>query len=140
MSHHRRPRRTGDESPSSAPLANDLFPLLFAIATVVLCAIGWRNAGLQAVLCISAGVTTYVACYLAVHDGYAHARLGRLPGSSGAYVRWLATRRAEHHRTGRAPYGSVLRCGSATAARARQRSMIQPASRRPHAGMTTKRS
>ena len=120
MSHHRRPRRTGDESPSSAPLANDLFPLLFAIATVVLCAIGWRNAGLQALLCIGAGVTAYGACYLVVHDGYVHARLGRLPGSSVAYVRWVATCHAEHHRTGRERYGSLLPCGSATAARARR--------------------
>ena len=99
-SHHRR-RGAGLE-------ANDLFPVVFAAATIAIMAAGAAIEGLSALLWIGTGVTLYGALYLVVHDLYIHERLGRLPGAGTRYIRWVAAAHAIHHATGREPYGFLL--------------------------------
>lgn len=99
-SHHRRPG-PGLE-------ANDLFPVVFAVATIAVMAVGSAVDGLASLLWTGAGVTAYGAAYLVVHDLYIHERLGRLPGAGTRYVRWVASAHAVHHRTGAAPYGFLV--------------------------------
>ncbi len=108
-SHHRRSRRPGALPAERAGMErNDLFPAVFALATIVLMAIGARSAGERPLLWAGCGITAYGACYLVVHDGFVHGRLGRLPGARSRYARWVTARHVEHHRTGRAPYGFLL--------------------------------
>jgi beta-carotene 3-hydroxylase len=88
--------------------ANDLFPLVFAGATVAVMAIGAAVAPLGPLLWVGAGVTAKRRAYGVVHDLYVHERLGRLPGAGTRYVRWVAAAHAVHHRFGREPYGFLL--------------------------------
>ena len=99
-SHHRPPR--------AALEANDLLPLGFAAATIVVMALGSAVAALGGLLWIGAGVTAYGVLYLVVHDLAIHRRLGGAPGTGLRYVRWVAAAHAVHHRTGGAPYGFLL--------------------------------
>lgn len=111
-SHHRRP--------TGAFQANDLFPAVFAAATVAVMAIGAAVDGLDVLLWMGAGVTAYGALYLVVHDLYIHARLGPLPGSRSRYLRWVAEAHAIHHLLGREPFGFLVPVvPAATRARAR---------------------
>jgi beta-carotene 3-hydroxylase len=100
-SHHRRRRPARFE-------ANDLFPVVFAVATIAVMAAGSAVEGLSSLLWIGAGVTAYGALYLVVHDLYIHERLGRLPGAGSRYIRWVAGAHAVHHLTGREPYGFLV--------------------------------
>lgn len=88
--------------------ANDLYPATFAAATVAAMAAGTAVERLRPLVWAGAGVTAYGAAYLLVHDLFVHARLGRLPGARGRYLRWVAAGHAVHHRTGRAPYGFLF--------------------------------
>jgi beta-carotene 3-hydroxylase len=99
-SHHRQP--------GGPPQANDLYPLVFAAATVLAMAIGAAVPRLGPLLAAGAGVTAYGVLYLVVHDLYVHERLGPLPGRGSRYVRWVAGAHALHHRTGREPYGFLV--------------------------------
>jgi beta-carotene 3-hydroxylase len=99
-SHHRPPRAAFE--------ANDLLPLVFAAATIVVMAIGSAVTALEGLLWIGAGVTAYGALYLVVHDLAIHRRLGRAPGAGLRYLRWVAAAHAVHHRTGGAPYGFLV--------------------------------
>lgn len=86
--------------------ANDLFPVVFAAATVVVMAVG--AAAAAPLLWIGWGVTAYGAAYLVVHDLYIHQRLGPLPGATSRYVRWVAEAHRIHHLFGQAPHGFLL--------------------------------
>ena len=99
-SHHRRPPGPFE--------ANDLFPLVFAVATVAAMAAGTYVDGLSVLVAVGTGVTAYGALYLVVHDLYIHARLGRLPGADTRYIRWVAEAHAVHHATAREPFGFLV--------------------------------
>jgi beta-carotene 3-hydroxylase len=112
--------------------ANDLYPVVFAAATIATMAVGAAIEGLAALVWVGAGVTGYGIAYLVVHDLFIHERLGRLPGARSRYVRWVATAHAVHHRSGRKPYGFLLPrlvSASATASTSVQASLRKPASR-----------
>jgi beta-carotene 3-hydroxylase len=98
-SHH---QRTG------AFEANDLFPVVFAAATVAAMAVGAAVEPLAPLLWVGSGVTMYGAAYLVVHDLYIHQRLGALPGSGSGLIRRLADAHGIHHRFGREPFGFLL--------------------------------
>jgi beta-carotene 3-hydroxylase len=88
--------------------ANDLYPAVFAAATIATMAVGAAIESLAALVWVGAGVTGYGLAYLVVHDLFIHERLGRLPGAHSRYVRWVTAAHAEHHRTGHAPFGFLL--------------------------------
>jgi beta-carotene 3-hydroxylase len=88
--------------------ANDLYPVVFAAATVATMAFGAAIDGLAALVWVGVGVTGYGIAYLVVHDLFIHERLGRLPGGRSRYVRWVTAAHARHHRSGREPYGFLL--------------------------------
>jgi beta-carotene 3-hydroxylase len=88
--------------------ANDVYPVVFAAATIATMTVGATIEGLAALVWVGAGVTGYGIAYLVVHDLFIHERLGRLPGARSRYVRWVAAAHAVHHRSGRKPYGFLL--------------------------------
>jgi beta-carotene 3-hydroxylase len=88
--------------------ANDAYPVVFAAATIATMAVGATIDGWEPLLSVGAGVTGYGIAYLIVHDLFIHERLGRPPGARSRYVRWVATAHAQHHRSGREPYGFLL--------------------------------
>ena len=95
-SHHEPPRRVLE--------ANDLFPVVFAAATIVVLSIGvWIGAG-EVLVPIGIGVTAYGAAYLVVHDVVIHRRVPWLhvPDRLGAGLRAAHN---VHHLFGREPYG-----------------------------------
>src|SRR3954452_3170476 len=55
--------------------ANDLFPVLFAIATVAVIALGTAVPQAHALAWIGAGVPLYGAAYFVVHDMCIHGRV-----------------------------------------------------------------
>ncbi len=61
--------------------ANDLYPVVFAAATIATMAVGAAIEGLAALVWVAAGVTGYGIAYFVVHDLFIHERLGRLPGA-----------------------------------------------------------
>ena len=99
-SHH---RRAGGQVE-----ANDLFPVVFAAATVAAMAAGAIVDPLAPLLWAGSGVTAYGIAYLVVHDLYIHRRLGVLPGASGSLISRLAEAHRIHHLYGREPYGFLL--------------------------------
>jgi len=125
---HHRPASNGWE-------ANDLFPVMFAAATIAVMAIGSLRPGLSILIAIGAGVTAYGASYLIVHDLYIHRRLTVLPER----VEWLEPLREAHrihHLYNAAPYGMLvpvvpaeLRRRAATTTRDPIRSGVSPESR-----------
>ena len=102
-SHHQRwPRRSADDGFLEA---NDVFPVLFASATMVALAVGFNVGGLTVLVPVCVGATLYGAAYAFVHDVYIHQRVP---------VRWrhghldrLAEAHALHHRFGGEPYGML---------------------------------
>jgi beta-carotene 3-hydroxylase len=112
--------------------ANDLYPMVFAAATIATMAVGAAIEGLAALLWVGVGVTGYGIAYLVVHDLFIHERLGCLPGARSRYVRWVAAAHAVHHRSGRKPYGFLLprlATASTTSSTSVQASLRKPASR-----------
>lgn len=84
--------------------ANDLFPVVFAAATIVVMALGGEE-----VRWAGAGVAAYGLAYALVHDVCIHGRLtGGRPLIAGRWLRWVARSHAVHHRTGGAPYGFLV--------------------------------
>lgn len=97
---HHRPNSRGWE-------ANDLFPVVFAGATITVMAVGALRPELSILIAIGAGVTAYGASYLVVHDLYIHRRLAVLPKR----VEWLEPLREAHrihHLYNAAPYGMLV--------------------------------
>jgi beta-carotene 3-hydroxylase len=87
---------------------NDLFPVVFAAATVATMAVGATVDALAPLLWVGWGVTAYGVAYLVVHDLYIHRRLGTLPGSGSRLIRRLADAHRIHHLYGREPYGFLM--------------------------------
>lgn len=98
-SHHAAPRGRVE--------ANDLFPVVFAAATIVVIAVGTAVAGLGVLVWVGAGVTAYGAAYLVVHDLCIHGRAGRAI-ERGRYLRWVRGAHRIHHLYGREPYGFLF--------------------------------
>ena len=97
---HHRPNSRGWE-------ANDLFPVMFAGATITVMAVGALRPGLSILIAIGGGVTAYGASYLVVHDLYILRRLAVLPER----VEWLEPLREAHrihHLYNAAPYGMLV--------------------------------
>ncbi|MEX6429396.1 MAG: sterol desaturase family protein [Ferrimicrobium sp.] len=92
---HHRPRETTFE-------ANDLFPLGFALPTVVLFWLASAHPGLWP---IAIGITLYGAAYSFVHDFYIHQRLGAIPRV--AYLEYLKQAHALHHLYNEEPFGML---------------------------------
>jgi beta-carotene 3-hydroxylase len=96
--------RSHHEPPRGALEANDLFPVVFALATIALLSVGVWVGGGEVLVPLGIGITAYGAAYLVVHDVVIHRRIPWLPLPS----RWLARLRAAHnvhHLYSRAPYG-----------------------------------
>lgn len=85
---------------------NDLFPVIFAGATILVMTAGTTLPGLRPLLVVGIGVTLYGAAYAFVHDVYIHARLGRLPTMTP--FEWLKESHRIHHLFGGEPYGMLL--------------------------------
>jgi beta-carotene 3-hydroxylase len=99
--------RSHHEPPRGAVEANDLFPVVFAVATIVLLSIGvWIGAG-EVLVPVGIGVTAYGAAYLVVHDLVIHRRIPWLhvPDRLGARLRAAHN---VHHLFGREPYGFLV--------------------------------
>jgi beta-carotene 3-hydroxylase len=97
--------RSHHESPGAVLEANDLFPVVFATATIVLLAVGVYVASAPRVLVpIGIGITAYGAGYLLLHDVVIHRRLAFLPLPDGLLRRWREAHNV-HHLFARAPYG-----------------------------------
>ena len=88
--------------------ANDLFPLVFAIITIVVIAIGSAVPSLRALAWIGAGVTAYGAAYFVVHDVCIHGRLFGRPLGRRGYLRYVRRAHRVHHATGAEPFGFLL--------------------------------
>jgi beta-carotene 3-hydroxylase len=87
---------------------NDRFPVLFAALTIAAIAAG-RALNRRRLVAVGAGVTTYGALYVLVHDIGVHGRLsGGRPVLPGRGLEWLGRAHAVHHRTGAAPYGFLV--------------------------------
>lgn len=97
-SHHRR-------SPSRFE-KNDLFPVVFAAATILVMTAGTTLPGLRPLLVVGVGVTIYGGAYAFVHDMYVHGRLGRLP--TIAPLERLKESHRIHHLFGGEPYGMLF--------------------------------
>jgi beta-carotene 3-hydroxylase len=97
--------RSHHEGPRGVLEANDLFPVVFAAATIVLLSIGvYLPAAPRLLVPIGIGVTAYGAGYLLVHDVVIHRRLAFLPVPDALLRRWREAHNV-HHLFARAPYG-----------------------------------
>jgi beta-carotene 3-hydroxylase len=96
--------RSHHEPPRHVLEANDLFPLVFAAATIVVLSIGVYVGGGEVLVPIGIGVTAYGAAYLVVHDVVIHRRIPWLPIADRVGTRLRAAHNV-HHLYGRAPYG-----------------------------------
>ena len=86
--------------------ANDLYPVMFAAATIMAMAAGVSLPSLRLLLVVVIGVTLYGASYLFVHDLYIHARVVKLPRL--AVLERLKDAHRIHHLYGGEPYGMLL--------------------------------
>lgn len=98
---HHRPRRGRVD-------ANDLFPLIFAIVTIALIALGTAVPSLRALAWVGVGVTTYGAAYFVVHDICIHGRLAGCPVGSRGYLGYVRRAHHLHHATGAEPFGFLV--------------------------------
>jgi beta-carotene 3-hydroxylase len=97
---HHRPRADRFER-------NDLYPVVFATATIVVMAIGATVPALHVLLPVGIGVTAYGVSYLFVHELYIHRRWPRFTTRLGV-LEPLVRAHALHHRYGGEPYGFLL--------------------------------
>ena len=86
---------------------NDLFPVVFAAATVAVMAVGTFVDGLHVLVPITVGVTLYGISYLLVHDVFIHRRIPLLPRHLGPFDRLREAHRI-HHLYGGEPYGFLF--------------------------------
>jgi len=120
-SHHARP--------AGGLQRNDLYPALFAAATVGAMALGAARPRWRVLLPTGAGVTTYGAAYALVHDICLHGRLTGTPFVRGRYLHAVATAHRTHHASGGPPYGFLAPATATTAPHHAARSASVP--RRP---------
>jgi beta-carotene 3-hydroxylase len=96
--------RSHHDGPVLGPEMNDIIPLVSALVTVALFAVGVFQRRFTTILPVACGATIYGISYFLVHDLYIHRRLKLLPENIG----WLEPfKRAhlEHHRTGQGNWG-----------------------------------
>jgi beta-carotene 3-hydroxylase len=96
--------RSHHEPPRGALEANDLFPVVFSAATIVLLSVGVYGGGGAVLVPLGIGITGYGASYLFVHDVVIHRRLAWLPLPAG-FLAWHRAAHNVHHLYSRAPYG-----------------------------------
>jgi len=121
--------RSHHEPPQGVLEANDLFPVVFGTATVLLLSIGVWVGGGSVLVPVGIGVTAYGAAYLVVHDVVIHRRLP-WPSIPDRVGRRLRAAHNVHHLYGGAPFGFLAPVvPRELAARARARGMDR--TRRP---------
>lgn len=86
---------------------NDLFPVCFSILGVGLFALAAAGALPGWVWWAAAGITTYGAAYMTVHELFIHRRVS-VPLPRWRYLAWLRRSHAAHHTDGGEPYGMLL--------------------------------
>jgi len=96
--------RSHHDPPRGVVEANDLFPVVFSAATIVLLAVGVYVGGGGVLVPLGIGITAYGASYLFVHDVVIHRRLAWLPVPAG-FLAWHRDAHNVHHLYSRAPYG-----------------------------------
>jgi len=96
--------RSHHDPPRHALEANDLFPVVFGAATIIVLSVGVWVGGRSVLVPIGVGITAYGATYLVVHDVVIHRRLPWPPIPDRVGTR---LRRAHnvHHLYGSAPFG-----------------------------------
>jgi len=96
--------RSHHQAPRGVLEANDLFPVVFSAATILVLSIGvWVGAG-SVLVPIGIGVTAYGFAYLVVHDLVIHRRVAWLHVPDRVGHRLRAAHNV-HHLFGRAPFG-----------------------------------
>ncbi len=96
--------RSHHEPPRARFEANDLFPVTFAAATILVLVIGVYAGGPAVLVPIGIGVTAYGAAYLLVHEVIIHRRVRVVPVPDRVGRR-LREAHNVHHLFARAPYG-----------------------------------
>lgn len=99
--------RSHHDPPRTALEANDLFPVVFSLATIALLSVGVWVGGRSVLVPLGIGITAYGATYLVVHDVIIHRRLPWLPIPDRVGRRLRAAHNV-HHLYGREPYGFVV--------------------------------
>ncbi len=113
--------RSHHEAPPPVLEANALFPVVFAVATITVMAVGAWLGGGDVLTPLGIGITAYGATYLLVHDVVIHRRVPWLPIPDGLGRRVRAAHNV-HHLYSDAPFGFVApvvprRLGARAAAR-----------------------
>jgi beta-carotene 3-hydroxylase len=90
--------------PAGALEANDVFPAVFASATMAAIAVGMAKPAVRTLVPLGVGVTAYGAAYAFVHDVVVHRRAGAVPAWG---LRRQAAAHARHHLYGGEPYGML---------------------------------
>ncbi len=96
---HHRPKETVVE-------LNDLFPLFFAVITMVAFLVGTQIAGYSYLVPIGVGVTLYGLAYSFVHDVYIHQRFFQV--SKVDLLEPLKQAHILHHMFNGEPYGMLI--------------------------------
>jgi beta-carotene 3-hydroxylase len=86
---------------------NDLYPVVAAVVTIAVMAVGSAVDGVRALLWIGAGVTIYGAAYVFVHDLYIHRRIARFTWTCAPLERVREAHRIHHLWAGE-PYGFLF--------------------------------
>ncbi len=97
--------RSHHEPPRGAVEANDLFPVVFSAATIVVLSIGVYGGGGDVLVPLGIGITAYGASYLFVHDLVIHRRLRRWLPLPAGFLAWHRDAHNVHHIYSRAPFG-----------------------------------
>ncbi len=96
---HHRPRETVVE-------LNDLFPVFFAVTTMVAFIIGTQVPGFSILVPLGVGVTFYGLAYSFVHDVYIHGRFFHVAKVS--FLEPLKRAHVLHHMFNGEPYGMLI--------------------------------
>jgi beta-carotene 3-hydroxylase len=97
--------RSHHDPPRHAFEANDLFPVVFATATIGLLCLGvFAEVAPGVLIPVGIGITAYGAGYLLVHDIVIHRRLPFVRVPDALLRRWRVAHNV-HHLYSRAPYG-----------------------------------
>lgn len=87
--------------------ANDLYPLVGAVISIVVIALGTYTDSLSGLAWVGAGITLYGAGYLFVHDLYIHRRVPAFTWRWGPLERVREAHRIHHLWSGE-PYGFLF--------------------------------
>ena len=104
---HRSHHRSYNQADPPRLERNDWFPVVFAVGTIAVMALGVSTESLRFLVPLGVGVTAYGLAYALVHDGYIHGRLP-WPRLRRAGLDRLAESHSLHHRFGGEPYGMLV--------------------------------